>query len=301
MQLRFARYLIVTVFGCSAVALICGAAFSTRTEGPADREVVPTPSKISIDYPLEGSVFPPEITAPTFLWHDANENVRRWVFQISFAAGSAPLSVGVTGTPLRQGEIDPNAGAGLALTPEQASTHTWKPDAAIWEKIRQFSRNSPAHVEIKGFSDHSLEPVSLGQVTISTSPDPVGAPIFYRDVPLMLPPPEEKGPIAPLPRSAIPLIKWEIRDISQPSSHLVMTNLPTCANCHSFSRDGKTLGLDMDGPRNDKGLYALVPVSKEMTIRSSDVIHWSSFGVNAETRAADPAVKRFGFMSQVSP
>ncbi len=45
-----------------------------------------------------------------------------------------------------------------------------------------------------------------------------------------------------------------------------MTNLPTCANCHSFSRDGKTFGLDLDGPRNDKGLYALVPVSKKMTI-----------------------------------
>ena len=59
-----------------------------------------------------------------------------------------------------------------------------------------------------------------------------------------------------------------------------MTNLPTCANCHSFSRDGKTFGLDLDGPRNDKGLYALVPVSKEMTIRNSNVIHWSSFGLN---------------------
>ena len=80
-----------------------------------------------------------------------------------------------------------------------------------------------------------------------------------------------------------------------------MTNLPTCANCHSISRDGTTFGLDLDGPRNDKGLYALVPVSKAMTIRNSNVIHWSSFGLNEETRAADPAVKRFGFMSQVSP
>lgn len=138
-------------------------------------------------------------------------------------------------------------------------------------------------------------------MSISTSADPVGAPIFYRDVPLLLPPPEERGPIAPLPRSAIPLIKWQIRDISQPKSHLVMTNLPTCANCHSFSRDGKTFGLDLDGPRNDKGLYALVPVSKQMTIRNSNVLHWSSFGLNEEARAADPAVKRFGFMSQVSP
>jgi Flp pilus assembly protein TadD len=80
-----------------------------------------------------------------------------------------------------------------------------------------------------------------------------------------------------------------------------MENLPTCANCHSFSRDGKTLGLDLDGPRNDKGLYALVPVSKNMTIRNQDVIRWSAFQVNPEARSSDPAVKRFGFMSQVSP
>ena len=56
-----------------------------------------------------------------------------------------------------------------------------------------------------------------------------------------------------------------------------MTGLYTCANCHSFSRDGKTLGLDVDGPENDKGLYALVPIAKDMTIRNQDVIRWSSF------------------------
>ena len=79
-----------------------------------------------------------------------------------------------------------------------------------------------------------------------------------------------------------------------------MTNLPTCANCHSFSRDGKTFGLDLDGPRNDKGLYALVPVSKQYDNSATRTFfHWSSLDLNDEAfRAADPAVKRFGFMSQ---
>jgi Flp pilus assembly protein TadD len=84
-----------------------------------------------------------------------------------------------------------------------------------------------------------------------------------------------------------------------------MGNLPTCANCHSFSRDGKTFGLDLDGPKNDKGLYALVPVEKTMTIGNKDVIRWSSFQVDTgQARGAGnsaPSVKRFGFMSQVSP
>ena len=75
----------------------------------------------------------------------------------------------------------------------------------------------------------------------------------------------------------------------------MIDNLPTCMNCHSFSRDGKTLGLDMDGPSNDKGLYALVPIAKEMTIRNQDVIAWSSFKGKLGGKL------RVGFMSQVSP
>ena len=73
-----------------------------------------------------------------------------------------------------------------------------------------------------------------------------------------------------------------------------MEGLPTCVNCHSFSRDGKTLGLDVDGPGNDKGLYGIVPVKKETSIRNEYVIRWSSF-------AEEKASKRFGFMSQISP
>jgi tetratricopeptide (TPR) repeat protein len=54
------------------------------------------------------------------------------------------------------------------------------------------------------------------------------------------------------------------------------------------------MGIDVDGPQNDKGLYALVPVRKETSIRNDDVIRWNSF-------SNDPAKKRFGFMSQISP
>ena len=114
-------------------------------------------------------------------------------------------------------------------------------------------------------------------------------------------PPAAKGSIQPLPPFAIPLIKWKLRNIGEPQSRTVMENLPTCANCHSFSSDGKTLGLDLDGPKNDKGLYALAPVSKNMTIRNQDVIRWSSFLENPDARSSEPAVKRFGFMSQISP
>ena len=60
------------------------------------------------------------------------------------------------------------------------------------------------------------------------------------------------------------------------------------------SRDGKTMGIDVDGPQNDKGLYALLPLSKVSSIKNDYVLQWSSF-------ADERAEKRFGFMSQVSP
>jgi Flp pilus assembly protein TadD len=105
----------------------------------------------------------------------------------------------------------------------------------------------------------------------------------------------EKGVIKPLAKTAIPLIAWRLRDVSQTGSRLLMQGLHTCANCHSFSANGKTMGMDVDGPQNDKGLYAIVPVQPEMSIRDTDVVSWSTFRGKLGGRL------RVGFMSQVSP
>jgi Flp pilus assembly protein TadD len=260
------------------------------------------PAAILIDYPKDGSVFPPEIGPPTFLWRDPEPGAAFWRIGVSFGEGGPKLELTSSGEKYAAGEADATCvGAELPeLTPEQAVTHTWKPDAATWAQIKNRSQKRPAIVTISGFRDREGgQPVSRGSVTIGTSRDPVGAPIFYRDVPLMLSP-TVKGVIQPLPPFAVPLIKWRLRNIADPQSHVVMEHLPTCANCHSFSRDGKTLGLDVDGPSNDKGLYALIPVAKQMAIRNRDVIRWSSFQ-EGPAKSSEPAMKRFGFMSQVSP
>jgi Flp pilus assembly protein TadD len=291
-----------------AATLCTGSLFfvAARGQGPGS-QVEPTSNgqaAITIDYPLDGSVFPPEITPPTFLWRDSSENAKRWLIEVSFANRAGEVRVEATGYSAQLSEIDMKAGSGedvATLTAKQLATRSWKPDALTWAKIKQKSLK-PATITITGFTDdNSNLPVSRGTVTISTSSDPVGAPIFYRDVPLMLSPRTDKGFIQPLPPSAIPLIKWKLRSIAEPESRTVMENLYTCANCHSFSADGKTMGLDLDGPKNDKGLYALVPLQKFMTIQNQDVIRWSSFRENPSASDMEPAVKRFGFMSQVSP
>ncbi|MGA3370406.1 MAG: tetratricopeptide repeat protein [Terracidiphilus sp.] len=297
---RSAKLLFEGIVAAGSMLLVCGAALSPLS-GKDPTPASPT-AKITIDYPLEGSIFPPEITPPTFLWHDPNEAAKRWVVEVSFAHQPEKIRQETPGDFMKPGESDSRAGDAAELSPELATARTWKPDEETWAKIKRLSVKSPATITISGFADgDQKEPVSASKVTITTSEDPVGAPIFYRDVPLMLSPADQKGPIAPLPPSAIPLIKWQLRYIDQPQSRTMMENLPTCANCHSFSTDGKTLGLDMDGPRNDKGLYAIVPISKEVTIRNRDMIRWSSFKEHPDAVSEAPTVKRFGFMSQLSP
>jgi tetratricopeptide (TPR) repeat protein len=260
------------------------------------RAAAKQPSAIVIDYPLQGSIFPPEITPPTFIWHDAAKSAVNWRIDITFADGSATIHALSKGAALKIGEIDTkciSANNELPkLTPEQASAHTWIPDSVTWSAIKKHSAAGAATVSITGLS--GIDAVSLGQVTITTSKDPLGAPIFYRDVPLM-PSETEKGVIKPLDSSAIPLIKWRLRDVSQSSSRVVLQNIYTCANCHSFSRDGKTMGMDMDGPYNDKGLYALVPIKPEIVIRNQDMVSWNP------SHDLQYKLNRVAFMSQVSP
>jgi tetratricopeptide (TPR) repeat protein len=253
------------------------------------------PAGITIDYPAEGAVFPPEITAPTFLWRDATNSATEWLIEVEFADGQAGVRAKSRGERMSVGEIDPRAIATTneppRLTPRQAAARSWTPDSATWAAIKRRSVEHPAVVTITGVRGTA---VSRGRVTIRTSRDPVGAPVFYRDVPLM-PSELERGVIKPLAAGALPLIAWRLRWVGEPRSRLLLEGLHTCANCHSFSRDGKTLGMDMDGPRSDKGMYTIVPVAPQMSIRNEDVVSWGSY------RGRPGNQTRVGFMSQVSP
>jgi hypothetical protein len=267
------------------------APFSGRAHAASEPQRTLLP--ISIDYPESGSIFPPGITPPTFLWRDAAG--ASWTIDITFADGSQPFHVTTKGERMRLGEIDPqtvsDSNQPPKLNAQQAATWTWTPDAAAWSVIQARSVTGPATVTITGYRDGQAA-WSKSSVTFTTSKDEVGAPIFYRDVPLM-PSAGVNGVVSPLATSSIPLIHWCIRDIRRPESRTVLKDMPTCANCHSFSADGKTFGMDIDGPANDKGLYAVVPVQKHMTVASKDMVHWNTDGTVGKIRV--------GFMSQVSP
>jgi len=248
---------------------------------------------ISIDYPENRAMFPPGITPPTFLWRDAAGT--SWSVDITFADKATPIHLVSKGRHLQMGTIDPecvpNRDDPPKLTPQQAATWIWTPDADTWSMIQAHSVNQAATITIGGYREGTAA-LSQGSVDITTSPDPVGAPIFYRDVPLM-PTKGTNGVVEPLAPSTIHLIQWRLRDIRRPESHTVLRNMSTCGNCHSFSTDGKTMGMDIDGPANDKGLYAVVPVQRHMSIQGKDLVHWNTDGRVGQVRV--------GFMSQVSP
>jgi len=252
-------------------------------------------ASITVDYPQDASIFPPDMVAPTFLWRDAEQSARSWRIDVSFGDHAKQIRAVSSGKGMKLGEVDPRAVSSANkppfLTPEQAAAHTWKPDADTWALIKKHSAGRTATVEFTGLDDASRG-VSHGRVTLTTSSDPVGAPIFYRDVPLM-PFEGDNHVVQPLAPAKMSLIAWRLRDISKPESRLLMTGLHTCANCHSFSADGKSMGMDVDGPANDKGLYAVVPVQQHMAIRSEDTVSW-----NQDMRVGQ---SRVGFMSQVSP
>ncbi|MGA2033824.1 MAG: tetratricopeptide repeat protein [Thermoguttaceae bacterium] len=254
---------------------------------------------ITVDYPEEGSIFPPEITPPTFLWHDGCAAAVAWRIDVEFSDGAPALHLPARGEPPRVGEIDPRCSAETnelpTLAPQEASARSWTPDAETWERIKKHSVAGPATALFTGLTGaQPAQGVSRGRVAFRTSRDPLGAPIFYRDVPLM-PSRLEKGVIQPIAKNAQPLIAWRLRNVAEPRSRLLLENLPTCANCHSFSRDGKTLAMDLDGPLNDKGAYVIAPIEPRMSIRDEHVMTWTSYPDKP------PGHKTTGFMSQISP
>ncbi len=277
------------------------------TKAPKLRKLIPTlaakvdregAAQIKIDYPLEGSVFPPEIVPPTFLWHDASKAADTWLVVVDPPGKAGRICILTAGPPPPAGKIDARCVTKTNVhkpTAYQLSARSWTPSAAVWKEIKRRCLEKPTRVAIAGLASGRPERlISRGAVTLKTSGDPVGAPIFYRDVPLA-PARGKQGKIMPLAEEHVPLIAWRLRDISRPESRVVLKDMPTCANCHSFSADGGVLAMDMDGPQRDKGAYAIVPLARRTVIRRKHVITWNSFELKPKGH------RTLGLLSQISP
>ncbi|MCK6686036.1 MAG: hypothetical protein L6R30_26880, partial [Thermoanaerobaculia bacterium] len=131
-------------------------------------------------------------------------------------------------------------------------------------------------------SDGATGPTA--SIGFRTSADPVDASIFYREVPL---------PVG-FAMDNKPLIRWRVGDVaSAESPRTVLSGMRTCANCHSFTPDGKTLAMDIDfGP--DKSTYAITEIEPEVQIGRSHLITWNDY-------RREDGQETLGLLSSISP
>ncbi len=211
--------------------------------------------------PFDGSLFPPEIAPPRFHWEDGTARVDRWTIEIQFADGGPPMHF-------------------------VCDLREWTPSSDAWEEIKKRSLSAAATVTLCGIDRQRPEEIlSRDEVSIRTSKDEVGAPIFYREVNL---------PFLEAVKDPASHIRWRFGTVSSTEQPpVVMEKLPLCGNCHSFSQDGALIGMDVDYA-SDKGSYVLCPVSQEMVYDNAKIITWSDYE-RKDNRGT------LGLLSQVSP
>ncbi len=214
--------------------------------------------RLTISYPIEGTLFPPDSVAPTFVWEDQSEGVRRWDIVVREAGGREFLRASV-------------------------DAPRWRPSEQDWKELKRHSLERDAAVAIAGIGG-TERGASSARVRIRTSRDEVGDSILYREVPL---------PFLTAVRDPS-RIRWRFGTIdAQAGPPVVLQNLPVCGNCHSFADDASALGMDVDYG-NDKGAYALLPVSKHMVLDDASIMTWSDY-------RRDDRELTFGLLSRVSP
>lgn len=248
-----ARRVILGLVFVAVVALALWRVDSRRS--PA----APSRPELTIVHPFDEVLFPRDLSTPLFQWEDRTGS-REWLLEFAF---------GSNGERIRR----------------HVGTNRWRPDVATWAVIKERSLEQPATFAVTGRSAGTgtgMNPRT--SVRFRTSRDEVGAPLFYREV--ILPFIEAvKDPAT---------IRWRFGSIAVAEPpRVVMTALPVCGNCHSFSRNGDCLGMDVDYA-NSKGSYAIIPVARHMELHPRDIISWDEY-------KRDEGGQTFGLLSQVSP
>ncbi len=221
-------------------------------------ETPPAKTGLTIVHPFDQAQFPLDLAPPLFWWEDGAD-VREWLLTFDFGLG---------------GEIPA----------QKLATNRWRPDPATWATIKEHSLERPVTMTVASVPRTGAASASLASIRFQTSHDEVGAPLFYREV--ILPFIEAvKDPSK---------IRWRFGSVAAAAPpRIVLTGLPVCGNCHSFSRSGDLLGMDVDYA-NSKGSYAITRVGRQMELRPKDIISWDDF-------KRTEGKQTFGLLSQVSP
>jgi len=257
------------IMGISIVAVVVVVLIALYLPGPRIENILALYkhdvqyNSLTIRYPLNETLFPPEIVPPTFHWEDADSTSDTWLITIKFRDDDKRINFLVQET-------------------------LWTPEPTQWEDIKKRSLEKQALVTILGVPPKADwgrgKVLSAGQISIKTSKDQVRAPLFYREVNL---------PFIDAVKDPSQ-IRWRFGAVSSPKQPpIVLEKLPVCGNCHSFSADGGILAMDVDYA-NNKGSYVITQVAEQMLLAPSDIITWSDYREEDDQQT-------FGLLSQISP
>ena len=216
--------------------------------------------EVVLRYPLDGTLFPPNMPPPTFRWRDTHGRCGAWRITVRLPDGPETMTF-------------------------RTDRPTWTPGADAWRTIQRHSVAAPVEVAFRGHRPGEADRgLSRGRVRLRTAAEPVGAPLFYREVNL---------PFVDAVKDPSH-IRWRFGGVCSPTTPpVVLENLPVCGNCHSFPHDASCLAMDVDYA-NSKGSYVLARVAREMALTADDIITWNDF------HPAD-GQQTFGLLSQISP
>jgi tetratricopeptide (TPR) repeat protein len=212
---------------------------------------------LEIQHPIAGAVLPFNLPAPTVLWKTNAPGMIRWT--ATFRAGKQRWSF--------EG-VEPG----------------WRPPETEWSQMKQAARGGGLELAVAGYGRWWSGKRARHAVRFFVSAEAVEAPLFYRDVNL---------PFVEAVKDPSK-IRWRFGSLGTPAPPpVVLEKLPVCGNCHSFSRNGATLAMDVDYA-NNKGSYVIAPTAREMQLSASNVITWDDY-------RREDGQPTLGLLSQISP
>ena len=205
--------------------------------------------QICFDEPVAGSLYPPDLASPGFLWSSGRFEPTVWMLR--FTAKRAAFYVIV-------------------------DRSWWVPQKDQWEHLKTQSEDEPVHLKVYGIGGWSLRKVvAAGETVFSISSDPVAAKLAFIRKPLPFRRARENPHLSQL-------LLGDVSSYDPPISVLNAQN--TCFNCHGFSSGKNVFGIDMD-VGGDKGGYILKLMRPGANwVIDPDVISWNQLPAPAPAK-----------------
>jgi hypothetical protein len=208
---------------------------------------------VSVRYPFDNALFPPEFPAPTFEWNSATKDNSTW--EVTLASGNKRYIIQAS-----------------------ASQTKWTPGESQWDSLKVLSDFDRIYFSVRKSGTRK----ATAKISFSISHDTVDAPILYRLMPI---------PVIIAEKNLDSMNYMLINIGSKKKPHIAMRGFPVCGNCHSFTADGSTIGLDLDAGLRDKGGYFISPIRDTILFNPDNYMSWSKI----ENR------RTFGLFSKISP